>query len=692
MKNSLERVSIRLVEEPPLLSKDPINNPEAAIHVLGSWLEQMDRELFCIINLRTDLRPINMNIVSVGALNYAQVHPREVMKSAILSNAASIMVVHNHPSGNLTPSKEDILLTDRLQQVGDLLRIPLMDHIITGKNYEYYSIREQMDYRASPAELTDDANSLKWTQTMVAEEQFYQDSSNAEETKQKKLDEIMEGLERGVNDILSSENYKKYLKFLSSFHQYSLNNTILIYKQKPNASLVAGYRKWQTMGRQVKKGEKGIRILAPIPVKVKAERVKRDPITKEIIKSEDGEPIKEEAESTIPKFKISTVFDIEQTDGEPIPQIEVFDLTGHVKEFFTFMDAVMKISPVSIRYDEIKSGAKGYYHLEQNEIVIRRGMSESQTMKTAIHECAHAILHNRDKMQEGNKDRQTKEVEAESVAYIVCNYFGLDTSDYSFPYIATWGSGREMKELKDSLNLIKQTAGTFIEQLSEKIEEIKKDQYYYIADDTRGGHLALSTYDDLQEGLDVYFSMRSTTKTFEMVIDGMSGDNVTLLANINGEDRVNSELIEMDSVGRKLESTLEIIQKEVDRHNAIVEKDVKLSFYAAECDDFPILGEYHENIETFEEAIKIYENLKKDRFLGDEGIGFKLTVNGKYKGRFTLIQGANRLIGLEKEGSFMDHPMINQAVDKAKRYVKSFEKSEMIQATAKRNTTKIACK
>lgn len=365
MKNSLERVSIRLVEESPLLSKDPINNPEAAIHVLGSWLEQMDRELFCIINLRTDLRPINMNIVSVGALNYAQVHPREVMKSAILSNAASIMVVHNHPSGNLTPSKEDILLTDRLQQVGDLLRIPLMDHIITGKNYEYYSIREQMDYRASPAELTDDANSLKWTQTMVVEEQFYQDSSNAEETKQKKLDEIMEGLERGVNDILSSENYKKYLKFLSSFHQYSLNNTILIYAQKPDASLVAGYRKWQTMGRQVKKGEKGIKILAPIPVRVKSERVKRDPITKEIIKGEDGEPMKEEVEATIPKFKISTVFDIEQTEGEPIPKIEVFDLTGHVKEFFTFMDAVMKISPVSIRYDEIESGAKGYYHLEQ---------------------------------------------------------------------------------------------------------------------------------------------------------------------------------------------------------------------------------------------------------------------------------------------------------------------------------------
>lgn len=316
-------------------------------------------------------------------------------------------------------------------------------------------------------------------------------------------------------------------------------------------------------------------------------------------------------------------------------------------------------------------------------------MSESQTMKTAIHECAHAILHNRDKMQEGEKDRQTKEVEAESVAYIVCNYFGLDTSDYSFPYIATWGSGREMKELKDSLNLIKQTAGTFIEQLSEKIEEIKKDQYYYIADDTRGGHLALSTYDDLQKGLDAYFAMQSTTKTFEMVIDGMSGDHVTLLSNINGEDRVNSELIEMDSLGRKLESTLEIIQKEVDRHNAIVEKDVKLSFYAAECDDFPILGEYHENIETFEEAIKIYEKLKKDRFLEDGGIGFKLTVNGKYEGRFTLIQGLNRVIGLEKEGSFMDHPMINQVVDQAKRYVKSFEKSEMIQATVKRNTTKI---
>ena len=243
MNKGLSQVSIRLVQESPLLSDESINTPEQAVKVLGEWLEGMDRELVCVLNLQADLKPINMNIVSMGALNEAQVHPREVMKSAILSNAACMMLLHNHPSGSLKPSKEDVKVTDMMHQVGNLLQIPLVDHIIIGKNKQFYSIRDQEDYDIPKPSYISDINQLKWPQTMLKEEQFYQDKSNASENKARKLEEIMDELEQGVQSILTSENYMNYLKFLSSFHSYSLNNTILIYHQKPDASLVAGYRK-----------------------------------------------------------------------------------------------------------------------------------------------------------------------------------------------------------------------------------------------------------------------------------------------------------------------------------------------------------------------------------------------------------------------------------------------------------------
>ena len=251
MNKGLSQVSIRLVQESPLLSDESINTPEQAVKVLGEWLEGMDRELVCVLNLQADLKPINMNIVSMGALNEAQVHPREVMKSAILSNAACMMLLHNHPSGSLKPSKEDVKVTDMMHQVGNLLQIPLVDHIIIGKNKQFYSIRDQEDYDIPKPSYISDINQLKWPQTMLKEEQFYQDKSNASENKARKLEEIMDELEQGVQSILTSENYMNYLKFLSSFHSYSLNNTILIYHQKPDASFVAGYRKWQSLGRQV---------------------------------------------------------------------------------------------------------------------------------------------------------------------------------------------------------------------------------------------------------------------------------------------------------------------------------------------------------------------------------------------------------------------------------------------------------
>lgn len=304
MNKGLSQVSIRLVQESPLLSDESINTPEQAVKVLGEWLEGMDRELVCVLNLQADLKPINMNIVSMGALNEAQVHPREVMKSAILSNAACMMLLHNHPSGSLKPSKEDVKVTDMMHQVGNLLQIPLVDHIIIGKNKQFYSIRDQEDYDIPKPSYISDINQLKWPQTMLKEEQFYQDKSNASENKARKLEEIMDELEQGVQSILTSENYMNYLKFLSSFHSYSLNNTILIYHQKPDASLVDGYRKWQSLGRQVRKGEKGIKIIAPAPVKVMTERQKIDSETGEPVKDENGNPVTEEASTTIPRFKV----------------------------------------------------------------------------------------------------------------------------------------------------------------------------------------------------------------------------------------------------------------------------------------------------------------------------------------------------------------------------------------------------
>lgn len=226
MNKGLSQVSIRLVQESPLLSDESINTPEQAVKVLGEWLEGMDRELVCVLNLQADLKPINMNIVSMGALNEAQVHPREVMKSAILSNAACMMLLHNHPSGSLKPSKEDVKVTDMMHQVGNLLQIPLVDHIIIGKNKQFYSIRDQEDYDIPKPSYISDINQLKWPQTMLKEEQFYQDKSNASENKARKLEEIMDELEQGVQSILTSENYMNYLKFLSSFHSYNIGNTL----------------------------------------------------------------------------------------------------------------------------------------------------------------------------------------------------------------------------------------------------------------------------------------------------------------------------------------------------------------------------------------------------------------------------------------------------------------------------------
>ena len=301
----------------------------------------------------------------------------------------------------------------------------------------------------------------------------------AEKDRNQRMKEITERLEQGVKDIFTSEMYANYLRTMSQFHSYSFNNTLLIHLQKPEASLVAGYQTWQKkFHRQVRRGEKGIQIIAPAPIRTREEIEKVDPATMEPVLKPDGTPEMEEVEYTIPRFRVTTVFDVSQTEGEPLPELETPELLGSVENYEIFMQAIRDISPVPIRFDEIESGAKGYYSSVDKEIVIQESMSESQTMKTGIHEVTHAKLHDRDIMEEMDekKDQMTREVEAESVAYTVCQYFGLDTSDYSFPYIAGWSSDRDMKELRSSMDTIRKVAGEMIEQIMEKFREIEMER------------------------------------------------------------------------------------------------------------------------------------------------------------------------------------------------------------------------
>ena len=272
-----------------------------------------------------------------------------------------------------------------------------------------------------------------------------------------RLKEITDRLEQGIKELFESERYKEYLRVMSKFYNYSFNNTMLIAMQKPDASLVAGFTAWKNnFQRNVIKGEKGIRILAPAPFKVKREMEKLDPQTQQPIIGKDGKPVTEEQEVTIPAFKVVSVFDVSQTEGKELPNIGVDELTGDVEQYKDFFAALERTSPVPIGFEKIESGAHGYYHLEEKRIAIDEGMSELQTLKTAIHEVSHAKLHDIDlntpkDEQQVRPDRRTREVEAESVAYTVCQHYGLDTSDYSFGYVAGWSSGKELTELKGSL-------------------------------------------------------------------------------------------------------------------------------------------------------------------------------------------------------------------------------------------------
>ena len=298
-------------------------------------------------------------------------------------------------------------------------------------------------------------------------------------TEKQKVQEITEKLEQGIKELFESEKYKTYLNTMSKFHNYSFNNIMLIAMQKPDATLVAGFKAWQkNFDRHVKKGEKGIRILAPAPYKIKEERDKIDPVTQELLLDKDGNPQKEEVEITIPAFRAVSVFDVAQTDGKPIPELAAKELLSDVEGYQDMIRAVEAISPVPIELEEIAGDSKGYYDREAKRIAVQENMSEGQTLKTMIHEVAHSKLHSKEVEQDEQmkKDRNTKEVEAESIAYTVCQHFGVDTSDYSFGYIAGWSSGRDTKELRASMDTIRRTASELITGIEEQLQELQRNR------------------------------------------------------------------------------------------------------------------------------------------------------------------------------------------------------------------------
>ena len=811
MADKLEQVAIRMVEQPPLYSNEPMNNPDVAIRVMNEFLSQMDRELFCIVNLQADLTPINMNIVSVGSLNEALINPREIFKSAILSNAHSMMLIHNHPSGNLTPSTSDIQTTARMQELGELMGISLVDHIITGRNENYYSFRDKGEFPDSRVRFSTRVEDIDLTKGMVTEATApYEEVTDTKEkgdvrdistvqtatiplpVQGKDMDSIMQSLESGVEELFTSNRYQEFLKTMAKFHNYSFNNTMLIAMQRPDATLVTSYKNWQSMGRQVMKGEKGITIIAPAPYKKMKEKEVLDENQRPIMGT-DGKPKTEQVEVTVPHFKAVTVFDIAQTSGEPIQTLAPELLTAAVQDFDSFMQAIQKISPVPIRFDEIDGNANGYYHNADKEIVIKKGLSESQTLKTAIHETAHAKLHDREIMESlgVEKDRLTKEVEAESVAYCVCSSFGLDTSDYSFPYIAGWSSSREMKEMKASMDVIRKTAGEMIDRLTEELEIILEEKqktelhdkygilvdaleaagYRYDYRESEPGHIVLAPdgtheiagylqfeswgdikdwlEDTIAEGTDIservdralypfkfdytleeemfrgngdryaiyhvdedtpgkqhLFMNMAMVKEDGITIDAANykcvysgrlhenekmddlyavfNDNPpadykahsmsvsdVIITNRGGDmqayyvDRFG--FAELPEFAAQREKILDIVPE---IENVDYENDLTcISFYAAECAEFPVMGEVHYDL-TLPEALEAYEKIPSERMHGLKCVGFDLKDGSDYEGMQSLmIEGKIQKEFLNSIPGFRENSYVQNAISRVEKYL-----------------------
>lgn len=546
----LDNVTVRLVRtKEPLMSEEPFNNPDSVVRALSEQMRDFDREVLGIINLDSRMRPINVSFVSAGAVNGTLSHPREILKAAILSNAANMMLIHNHPSGYLMPSKMDVQITDRMIQLCDMVNIPLVDHIIVGGDKEeYFSFSSQKVLPEADNYFTENYLNLEFT--MQPERQVPDDNGlmtvieepQATYNHEERIKEIIQQLEAGIKDMYTSKKYMEYLTTMSKFHGYSLNNTLLIAAQNPQASLVAGFNSWEkNFDRHVKRGEKAIKILAPAPYTRKVLHEKVNPDTGEMLLDKNGNPIKEEIEVKLTSFRVVSVFDVSQTVGKELPSM-AHDLEDNINDYPLYMQALKEVSDVPIVFEKIEGAAHGYYNRATDSIAVKTGMSESQTLKTMIHEIAHSILHNENVADAGEKNRRTKEVEAESVAYTVCKHFGIDTSGYSFGYIAGWSADKELSELKASLETIRKTSSGLITGIEDKLEKLRLDKNIDISD-RLSENVTESVTSELQHSKDIMRAALGNTEDILSSYENNNSKNVTKTVTVVAEEKVRYESI-----------------------------------------------------------------------------------------------------------------------------------------------------
>ena len=755
----LREVRIRLEEGQFLYSDRPLSDPEAALDVMRRELSGYDREVLCVVNLNNRLQPINFHVVSIGDLSQSIAFIPNILKSGILSNAKSFMLLHNHPSGELTPSQDDIQTTRKVVEAGKILGIACVDHVIVGGGTGlYYSMREHgtVDFTDEIISMAaedilrvgEEAETERKEKKHMAErdlrEQRNQAAADAvsrpadrnpeRETRpegerpaypsrREQLKEITDRLEAGVKEYMTSDvQFRKVLEAMSKFHHYSANNVLLIAMQMPEATRVASYTTWKhKFNRQVKRGQKGLSIIAPAPVKERRAREVVDSRTGASVIGADGKPKMEEVEVTVPRFKIEKVFDLSQTTGEPLPELDVPELTGDAENFKLFMDALTAISPVPIRFADIESGAKGYYHTVDKEIVIQKGMSESQTLKTLVHEVSHARLHDREAMRaEGvAKSAQQKELEAESIAYTVMFHYHMDTSGYSIPYLASWSGSQDTKQLKACMDTIRRTAGEIIEEMDafiaermkERVAEQDTDRFtiYQIRPDSPAGVFEFMGMDYVrQKGFEirpedyekVYTgSLVPKTSLEDLFVlfngpkipDDFTGHSLSVsdivVIHRDGQDHAfyvdrfgYEEVPEFLSPTQTHEKTVRTEEANRDKQDTRSENakqgsdrvaeqpPVKMTFFVAECMDFPVMGEYHGDLSLIE-ALKLYQEMP-DGKMGGKGIGCIIQDGREYHDDFVLVAaGRVQEESINEDDLRRLNPDIQAAIAEAKLYV-----------------------
>ena len=510
-----------------------------------------------------------------------------------------------------------------------------------------------------------------------------------DEVRKNKVQEITDRLETGIKELFDSEKYVTWLNTMSKFHEYSLNNTILIAMQRPDATMVAGYTQWQKdFERNVNKGEKAIRILAWNPHKEKVERDKIDPETHEPVKDENGNTVKEIAEVQRPSYKVVNVFDVSQTEGKEIPTLAT-ELQGNVRNFQDFFEALKKTCPVPIEFENINGSARGYFHQKDQRIAIQEGMSEIQTIKTAIHEMAHQKLHSVEqennqsyqskKQEEKAQTRSEKEVEAESVAYTVCQHFGIDTSDYSFRYVAGWSPGTEVTELKASLLTIRRAAASMIDDIEGHIKEIHLEKIENMTID-EAAELLADRLDTFAYDTDPY-SYNDMIDDREQALANLKNDLV--IGNIKSLDGVEdflkgvieADCLESAEAAVLLDDLHAFREKylEVDKVQEV--SKATITFYVAECMEYPSYGEYHET-DNLKDAFQILDTIPPQRLNAVTGIGFVIHDENSAidKGQYPLVQGDQiQYDAINMVDYYKDSPLVQGAITECEAILKERE-------------------